>query len=63
MSDQNIAADFKDWKQQLRHDCEAHGKLSAYKALGEPILRLLWEHGLEPTVQGVIKGVRENAAD
>lgn len=63
MPEQNDTANFKDWKQQLRLDCEAHGKLSAYEALGEPILRLLWENGLEPTVQGVIKGVRENAAN
>jgi hypothetical protein len=44
------------WKLRLKEDCERQDKLLAYKNLGEECLKVLWEAGTEPTVQGVIDG-------
>ena len=44
------------WKLRLREDCERQDKLLAYRNLGEECLKVLWEAGTEPTVQGVIDG-------
>ena len=45
---------FELWKVQLRKDCELHDKLAAFDAMGEYVLHLLWETGLEPTVQSIV---------
>lgn len=47
---------FEDWKHRLREDCERQDKLLAFTNLGEDCLRILWDAGTEPTVQGVIDG-------
>jgi len=47
---------FAFWKAALREDCERHDKLMAYSILGEDCLKILWEAGTEPSVQGVIEG-------
>jgi hypothetical protein len=44
---------FNTWKDQLRQDCERHDNLAAFEALGNYVLRILWESGIDPTVQGV----------
>jgi len=44
------------WKIRLREDCERQDKLLAYSNLGDECLKVLWEAGTEPTVQGVIDG-------
>jgi len=44
------------WKLRLKEDCERQDKLLAYSNLGEECLKVLWEAGTEPTVQGVIDG-------
>ena len=44
------------WKLLLKEDCERQDKLLAYSNLGEECLKVLWEAGTEPTVQGVIDG-------
>ena len=44
------------WKRRLKEDCERQDKLLAYSNLGEECLKVLWEAGTEPTVQGVIEG-------
>jgi hypothetical protein len=44
------------WKLRLKEDCERQDKLLAYSSLGEECLKVLWETGTEPTVQGVIEG-------
>lgn len=44
------------WKLRLKEDCERRDKLLAYCNLGEECLKVLWEAGTEPTVQGVIEG-------
>ena len=54
MTSQPIA--FEIWKARLRQDCEREDKLVAYNSLGEDCLRILWESGTEPSVQGVVNG-------
>ena len=49
------------WKLRLREDCERQDKLLAYSNLGEECLKVLWEAGTEPSVQGVIDGGRKAA--
>ena len=44
------------WKLRLKEDCERQHKLLAYSNLGEECLKVLWEAGTEPTVQGIIDG-------
>ncbi|HVI06803.1 MAG TPA: hypothetical protein VND65_00770 [Candidatus Binatia bacterium] len=41
---------FAVWKSCLRDDCEKHGNLAAFNILGDYVLNLLWESGLEPTM-------------
>jgi len=45
---------FEVWKLRLEEDCEHQDKLLAYKKLGEECLKVLWEMGTEPSVEGVI---------
>lgn len=47
---------FDGWKLRLREDCERKDELVAYSSLGEECLKLLWELGTEPSVQGVVDG-------
>jgi hypothetical protein len=45
---------FEVWKVYLRKDCEGRDKLRELDGLGEYVLRLLWERGLDPTVQAIV---------
>ena len=45
---------FEQWKTQLSVDCQRLHKLLVFDRTGEYVLRLLWEHGIEPTVQGIV---------
>lgn len=47
---------FEVWKLRLRDDCERQDKLLAYKNLGEDCLKILWETGTEPSVEGIVNG-------
>ena len=47
---------FETWKSRLQQDCQHWDKMLAYNTLGEDCLRLLWETGIEPSVQGIIDG-------
>ena len=47
------------WKLRLRQDCERQDKLLAYSNLGEECLKILWQAGTEPSVQGIIEGGRK----
>jgi len=38
---------FEVWKGYFRKDCEDHQKSREFDGLGEFVLRLLWEQGLE----------------
>lgn len=49
------------WKVRLKADCERQDKLLAYSNLGEECLKVLWEAGTEPTVQGVVDGGKKAA--
>ena len=46
---------FDVWKSELRHDCELRDKLRSFDAMGDYVLRFLWERGLDPTVQAIIE--------
>lgn len=46
---------FDVWKLQLRDDCELKDKLPSFDAMGDFVLRFLWERGLDPTVQAIIE--------
>lgn len=45
---------FEVWKGFLRKDCEACAKLREFEALGEDVLRFLWEQELDPTVKAIV---------
>ena len=45
---------FEMWKAQLRKDCLALDKLRAFDGLGEAVMRILYENGVEPTVQSIV---------
>jgi hypothetical protein len=47
---------FASWKECLRQDCVRLDKLVPFNALGDECLRLLWESGTQPSVQGIIQG-------
>ena len=52
---------FDVWKLKLRRDCELQGKLFAFEAMGDPILRILWERGLNPSVEAIVGSPPEHA--
>ena len=52
---------FDVWKARLREDCQRKDKLVAFNNLGEECLRVLYESGTEPSVQGIIEGGRRIA--
>lgn len=48
-------ADFNTWTNLLRNDCAARDKTREFDSLGERILRILYENGLDPTVEAIVK--------
>jgi hypothetical protein len=50
---------FDAWKLHLKTDCERQDKLWAFSGLGEDCLKVLWELGTEPSVQGIIDGAEK----
>jgi hypothetical protein len=50
------ALTFGEWKDTLRQDCERQDKLLEYSNLGEDCLKILWEAGTQPSVNGIIDG-------
>jgi hypothetical protein len=44
---------FEKWKESLRQDCAVQNKLPAFDNVGEYVLRILYENGLEPTVHAI----------
>jgi hypothetical protein len=44
---------FDAWKLQLHQDCENEGKVKAFDAIGDYVLRVLWQSGIDPTVRAV----------
>ena len=47
---------FEVWKLRLEEDCERQDKLLAYKNLGEECMKVPWELGTEPSVEGIVNG-------
>ncbi len=47
----------------LRQDCVSQGKLPAFDALGEAVLKMLWEQGLDPSVRAIVGQAPEHPAD
>lgn len=47
--------DFADWKELLRNDCTARDKIREFDGLGEYVLKILYENGLDPTVEAIVK--------
>lgn len=50
---------FELWKDRLWEDCERNDKSLAYSRLGEVCLKILWESGTEPSVQGIVDGGKQ----
>lgn len=46
---------FEAWKSQLRQNCDNEGKLSAFTSLGDFVLLLLFERGVEPTPRAIVE--------
>jgi hypothetical protein len=44
---------FEVWKRRLREDCREQDKLIAFDNLGDACMSLLWEDGIEPSVQAI----------
>lgn len=49
-----VPLNFEDWKGQFRNDCVKMDKLSAFDSLGETVLQILFDSGLDPTVDSVV---------
>lgn len=49
---------FETWIVRLREDCAREDNLSVFVALGEIWLRMLWELGIPPSVQGIVQPKR-----
>jgi hypothetical protein len=47
---------YEAWKLRLQQDCQLQDKMLAYNSFGDDCLKLLWETGTEPSVQGIIDG-------
>lgn len=46
---------FEAWKSQLRQNCDKEGKLAAFTNLGDFVLLLLFERGVEPTPRAIVE--------
>ena len=46
---------FERWKTLLRNDCIAVGKLYAFDGIGEVFLRILYDNGVDPTVEAIVR--------
>jgi hypothetical protein len=51
-----FSVSFEVWKTCLRDDCQLHGKMQEFHHLDDSVLRIIWEAGTEPSVQGLIDG-------
>src|SRR5215469_2777311 len=51
----SLLMSFEVWRALLRADCERNGKLQAFFNLGESVLKVLWEGGAKPSLQGIVE--------
>lgn len=47
---------FDVWKSLLQRDCEMQDKLLPFQALGDPVLQILRQSGMNPTVEALLDG-------
>ena len=47
--------DYADWKELLRDDCNGRDKIYEFDGLAEYVLKILYESGLDPTVEAIVK--------
>lgn len=59
----SVLLPFNVWKQRLRDDCARCDRLWGFNALGDECLRVLWQAGTEPSVQGVIDDGKNRDTD
>lgn len=45
---------FEVWKNRLRRDCELQNKLTGFNAIGDYVLRLIWQDGADPTIDAIV---------
>ncbi len=45
---------FENWRSLLRNDCIALDKLPAFNTLGDGVLMVLYNNGLDPTVASIV---------
>lgn len=46
---------FEKWKELLRNDCIAREKEREFDSLGDPVLKLLYDNMLDPTVEAIVR--------
>ena len=54
-SSEKTELSFEAWKALLREDCEMQDKMLAFEALGDSVLGMFWESGLEPSVKALLE--------
>lgn len=48
-------ATFAVWKALLQIDCVALGKQRAFEEIGDVVLRIFYENGVDPTVEAIVR--------
>ena len=46
---------FDGWKEHLRNDCIACNKEREFNGLGECVLKILYQNGVDPTVRALVR--------
>lgn len=52
---------FSAWRDRLCQDCVASGKEREFQEIGDGILQLFWERGIEPTVGAIEQDTKDIA--
>jgi hypothetical protein len=55
---------FEVWRERLREDCLKLEKVQAFHNMGDAVLRLLYESGVDPSVRSIVDsgGLRQKSA-
>ena len=51
------------WTLELRKDCEEQNKLLAFNALGDFVIKLLWERGIDPSINAIVDSNQHTASN
>lgn len=49
----SLSVSFDTWKELLFKDCLTHGKAEVFRNFGDAVLQVLYESGLDPTVNAI----------